>query len=351
MSSGMSCRSGLIGRVDRQGCDGKSLSVEELHRPPPHPQGEPLAYGCRIAGSTISARPGLLIWLGGRCVSLLSLSGYSCIKFRKWAVAGWRCARYVRAMAEQQETPTSVRYRTYAGGSRMAMHWHSQPSLTLVLGGDYQEAMGGRTTSQNRGSVLVCPEGQPHAQQFGPRGARKFIVTPGSALLDYLVTTTPFRSAPAACSSAIGRLAARIDAERRTDDPFSKGAIEGLVWQVAAELGRGLAAASVPTSAIVRRACALIQSLEGQPISVAALCRELGCHPATLTRAFRRQQGCTPGEYQRRMRVGKAADMLAATRLPIAEIAASCGFCDQAHLARSFHAVLGCSPSDYRRRV
>lgn len=221
----------------------------------------------------------------------------------------------------------------------------------MVLGGDYQETIVGRTASQNRGSALVCPEGQPHAQQFGQLGARKIIVTPGDVLLDYLVTTTPFRSAPATRSTAIGRLAAGIDVERRTNDPFSKGAIEGLVWQVAAEIGRCLAGGPFPASAIVRRACALIDTMEGQPISVTALCRHVDCHPATLTRAFRREHGCTPGAYQRRLRVGKAAEMLAGTRLPVAEIATSCGFCDQAHLARSFHAVLGCSPSDYRRRA
>ena len=231
------------------------------------------------------------------------------------------------------------------------MHCHARPSLTLVLGGDYQETIAGHGTSQERGSALVCPEGRPHAQQFGARGARKIIVTPGLALLDYLVTTTPFRSGPTISSTAIGRLAARIDTERRTDDLFSKAAIEGIVWQVAAEMGRGLAGSAVPASAIVRRACALIDAIEGQPVSMSALCRQVDCHPATLTRTFRREHGCTPGEYQRRLRVSKAADMLTATRLSIAEIAASCGFCDQAHLARSFRTVLGCSPSDYRRRA
>ncbi len=254
-------------------------------------------------------------------------------------------------MVERAEPASNFSYRTYGGGSSIAEHSHSRPSLTLVLGGDYEETIGGRTAGRNRGSILVCPEGQPHAQHFGPRGARKMIVTPGNVLLDYLVTTIPFRSAPAVRSTTIGLLAGRIDAERRTNDSFSMGAIEGLVWQAAAEMGRGLTGAAVPGSAIVRRARALIDSMEGQPIAVAVLCRYVDCHPATLTRAFRREHGCTPGDYQRRLRVARAADMLGSTRLPIAEIAASCGFCDQAHLARSFQAVLNCSPSEYRRRA
>lgn len=254
-------------------------------------------------------------------------------------------------MQHRTTSTTRFAYRTYVGGSGIAAHSHARPSLTIVLGGSYEESIGGKSAVEGRGSVLICPDDMPHAQRFGTRGARKIIVTPSSDLLDYLTSTTPFRSAPAARSSAIEKLAARIDAERRTDDAFSNGAIEGLIWQASAELGRGLVGASLPAAPIVRRACALIDAMDGEPLSLAALCRHVDCHPATLTRAFRRERDCTPGAYQRDRRVRKAAAMIEGTKLPIAAVAASCGFCDQAHLARSFRAVLGCSPSEYRRRA
>lgn len=91
--------------------------------------------------------------------------------------------------------------------------------------------------------------------------------------------------------------------------------------------------------------------MDGEPLSISTLCRHVGCHPSTLTRAFRRVHGCTPGAYQRDVRVRKAADIIKRTATPIASVAASCGFYDQSHLARSFRAVLGCSPSEYRRRA
>ena len=254
-------------------------------------------------------------------------------------------------MEERPVSATSFAYRTYDAGSGIMSHSHSYPSLTIVLGGGYEEEIGGRSGLEARGSALVCPAGIPHAQRFGARGARKIIVTPSGDLLDYLTGTMPFQSAPVARSTAIGKLATRMDAERRTGDAFSRGAIKGLIWQASAELGRGVAGASVPASTIVRRARALIDAADGEPLSVAALSRYVDCHPATLTRAFRREHGCTPGTYQRDLRVRKAAGMIRTTALPIAAIATSCGFCDQAHLARSFRAVLGCSPSEYRRRA
>lgn len=254
-------------------------------------------------------------------------------------------------MEERSGSTTRFAYRTYDAGSHILPHFHTDPSLTIVLGGGYEETIGGRSGMEARGSALVCPAGIPHAQQFGAQGARKIIITPSQDLLDYLMGTMPFQSAPVARSTVIGRLAARIDAERRTNDRFSRGAIEGLIWQASAELGRGLAGASVPASTIVRRALALIDSADSEPLSVADIARYVDCHPATLTRAFRREHGCTPAAYQRDVRVRRAASMIRTTMLPIAAIATSCGFCDQAHLARSFRAVLGCSPSEYRRRA
>jgi len=241
------------------------------------------------------------------------------------------------------------RYRTYEGGSRIGQHVHTDSTLTLVLGGGYEETIGGRSSDQSRGSALVCPKGMPHAQRFGPAGARKLIVVPGAELLDYLATTTPFAAAPASRSTEISKLAARIDIERQMDDLFARGAIGGLIWQVAAEMGRDLTSAAVPSSTIVQRARSILDAEDVLPMSITVLCGVIGCHPATLTRAFRREHDCTPGEYQRRLRVLRAADQLKRTRAPIAEIATSCGFCDQAHLARSFRSILGCSPSDYRK--
>lgn len=245
----------------------------------------------------------------------------------------------------------SFAYRTYAASSNISIHQHSSPSLTIVLGGSYEEAICGKSIIEQRGSALICPAQLPHSQQFGVRGARKLIVTPDGDLLDYLVSTISFDLAPVGRSTRIERLAAQIDRERLTQDAFSRVAIEGLIWQACAELGRALDGSMVPTAKIVRRARAAIEAVDGELLSVVDLARHLSCHPATLNRAFRKEYGCTPGSYQRELRVKKAAGMIRGTRRPIAEIAACCGFCDQAHLARSFRAVMGCSPSEYRLRA
>jgi AraC family transcriptional regulator len=64
---------------------------------------------------------------------------------------------------------------------------------------------------------------------------------------------------------------------------------------------------------------------------------------------FRRQNGCTVGEYVRRLRVDFALRQLSETENPLSEIAAAAGFADHSHLTRTFKAYLGLTPSEYRK--
>lgn len=252
---------------------------------------------------------------------------------------------------EAVQSGSSVHYRAYQAGSRIAPHAHASASLTLLLAGEYEERIGGRAAEHRADSLLICPADVAHAQVFGRLGARKIIVTPGEGLLDYLQTTTPFASAPVARSTLIGKLARQIDAERRLGDGFSDAAIEGVLWQLAATMGRDLAGSSRSDARVTKRARRVLLETEDEILSIAALSREADCHPATLTRAFQREYGSSPGRYQRQLRIDRAARLLRDTAMPLAEVASACGFYDQSHLARSFRASLGCTPSEYRRRA
>jgi len=84
-------------------------------------------------------------------------------------------------------------------------------------------------------------------------------------------------------------------------------------------------------------------------IRLADLARLAGVHPAHLNRVFRKRHGCSVGEYIRQLRVDLAARELAASRKPIADIAAAMGFADQSHFSRVFARRAGMSPGRYRK--
>ena len=81
---------------------------------------------------------------------------------------------------------------------------------------------------------------------------------------------------------------------------------------------------------------------------MARIARAADRHEIHVAREFRRFYGTSVGAYQRRLRVEKAAQMLAAAKLSISEIALDCGFASHSHLCREFKSRYGVTPSRYR---
>jgi transcriptional regulator GlxA family with amidase domain len=86
------------------------------------------------------------------------------------------------------------------------------------------------------------------------------------------------------------------------------------------------------------------------PVSVADLARHAGLEPRTFLRRFVQATGVKPSEYQQRLRVSRARELLEFSRSNIDEIASRVGYDDVAGFRRVFRKVVGLTPSDYRRR-
>ena len=67
-----------------------------------------------------------------------------------------------------------------------------------------------------------------------------------------------------------------------------------------------------------------------------------------LVRAFRREAGLTPHQFQLQNRVRKGQRLLGGPATA-AEAAAAAGFCDQSHFDRHFKRLVGLTPADYKR--
>lgn len=84
------------------------------------------------------------------------------------------------------------------------------------------------------------------------------------------------------------------------------------------------------------------------PGTMAAVARAADVHPASLSRAFRRHLGTTPGEYQRRLRLEWAKEQIRRGSWSLGRVAIEAGFSDHAHFTRSFRALFAMNPSHYR---
>ncbi|MDR0594223.1 MAG: AraC family transcriptional regulator [Bifidobacteriaceae bacterium] len=108
-------------------------------------------------------------------------------------------------------------------------------------------------------------------------------------------------------------------------------------------VGRGL---SMAVDA-VRRA---LDSALGQIPSVAALAGLAGMSTSSLARNMRRVFGLAPQAYILQQRMDRAMALLAATDLPIAQVAAQTGFYDQSTFTRQLGRLTGETPAGFRRR-
>ena len=99
----------------------------------------------------------------------------------------------------------------------------------------------------------------------------------------------------------------------------------------------------------LRRVLDYIDATLDQDISMQALADEAMLSVPHFMRAFRQSTGQTPFRYVQSQRVERARRLVASSRMPIADIAACCGFADQAHMNKCFRRLVGDTPGRLRR--
>jgi len=87
-----------------------------------------------------------------------------------------------------------------------------------------------------------------------------------------------------------------------------------------------------------------------RPIAVADIAQHVRLEPRTFLRRFVKATGMKPSEYQQRLRISRAREMLEFSRASIDVIAVSVGYDDVGGFRRVFRKIMGLTPSDYRRR-
>ncbi|WP_329606674.1 GlxA family transcriptional regulator [Paraburkholderia polaris] len=101
--------------------------------------------------------------------------------------------------------------------------------------------------------------------------------------------------------------------------------------------------------AILRAQLWLLTQRE-RPVSVADLAQHADLEQRTFLRRFVAATGMKPSEYQQRLRITRAREMLEFSQDTVEDISWSLGYGDVAGFRRVFRKVMGLTPSDYRRR-
>jgi AraC-like DNA-binding protein len=104
---------------------------------------------------------------------------------------------------------------------------------------------------------------------------------------------------------------------------------------------------------LVARALQRMEAALDEPVSISALCRDLGVGERTLQRAFGDVMGVGPRAYerQRRLRRVHGAILMEGDRRSLTDIAMAFGFWHLGRFAGAYAALYGCTPRETRRRA
>jgi AraC family transcriptional regulator len=233
---------------------------------------------------------------------------------------------------------------------RLPWHEHGDASICFVVAGSYGEWMRGQDRECPPHCMVFKPPAEQHADQFGREGGTCLLIEIGPERLKNIEPFSDIISRPGVIRSAkLAGLGYRIHREFVWGDGFSPLAIEGLILEVLVEASRtGEEESRKPRPQWLRHAQDVIHDRVGKPLTLSAIAREVGVHPAHLARTFRVHYRQSIGAYIRRLRTEWAARELSNSRASIAEIGLQSGFFDQSHFSRVFRSHTGLTPAAFR---
>lgn len=128
--------------------------------------------------------------------------------------------------------------------------------------------------------------------------------------------------------------------------------MEGLALEIFAEASRGgVRTLDRKPPRWLLRARDLLHDRFSEDVSLREVAAAVGIHPVHLARVFRKEYGCTVGDYIRRLRVEFACRKLAESETPLAQIAILSGFSDQSHFSNAFRRQMRMTPGEFRRNL
>lgn len=231
----------------------------------------------------------------------------------------------------------------------IAMHTHENATIVLILSGEYRESFHGSTAPHSPLTVIAKPAGEKHANQIGTKGARCLVME----LTDEKVreldrVVRPCEAPQIQINGPAARTGLRIVRELRQPDTLTPLALECAALQLVVDLSRQPRRTYGNEPKWMNVVLELLRSSSGEGLRLSTLASAVGVHPAHLTRAFRRTQGCSIGKYARRLQVERVVAILTRTTSPLSDVAIAAGFYDQSHMARVVRNETGMTASQIR---
>ena len=245
------------------------------------------------------------------------------------------------------------------GSRSMPRHEHELAYVNIVLHGEYLEGDHGKLDHLRPLTAVFNPAGTQHSNVIGPSGATFFTIELRDEALRQFGLRVPERTTFDRGAGAMLWPGLRLYSAFKAHAAGSQGSeadalpsqeVEGEIFEMLGAIA-GFEAPDRVAPVWFGRVKERLHEDFREPLRMRDLAREAGIHPVHLARVFRSIERRTPGEYQQRLQVRAACELLRDREWPLAAIAAECGFADQSHLTRVFRRMSGTTPARFRQTV
>lgn len=242
---------------------------------------------------------------------------------------------------------TETRYRP---NTRLSFHMHQQGCFGFILQGEYLEVFRPLEFVCGPRTIVFRPPLIEHRNSIGEQGARALFLEVSDRWLNHVREYSPILGQPSLLQSGnIDTLAAALCRQWTASPRGAQLAVEGLLYEIAAELCRQEAKPSECRPKWLDNVLELMRAKFNEPLRLPDIAREVGYHPVHVARVFRRHYGMTIVDFIRRLRVDFSRERLSHSDMPLVDIGLSAGFPSQAYFSTTFKRETGLTPGQYRR--
>lgn len=269
-----------------------------------------------------------------------------------------------RASSATRKGPVDFFYHLGEGRGSRGRHQHEGHQISVTVGGNarmqwWTSARGEACLYPRDGHVLINPAGEPHSSEWSGSWDCIGFYVPAELTASVAeqmhvpCTVAPqYNSHDRAVYGVARSLLDEIDADPLGCRLYADSVAQFLAVRLV--LGGNFKQPEASPHALsatqMRRLAEFIGARIDTNFSSADLAAEIDLSVFHFSRRFRATTGFTPYQYVIRERIGLARELLANTRLPIAEISSNTGFSSQSHLSAKFRKIVGVTPRRYREQ-
>ncbi len=258
--------------------------------------------------------------------------------------------QYYGSMNFEQEINGIILSEYDYSASKTEWHYHENPYLMYVLGGDLFDINKKNKTGCSAGNLLLHNWDEPHFNEKHSSYSRGFHVEfERSWFKQKQLDINLWEGSQLIKNPKSHHLLAKIYFEFKCQDIYSNISIELLLFQLCESIESEKAIVSKDEPQWMNALREILHQ-NNQNLSLNHLSNILGVHPAHLSRAVPKYLKTTLGDYARQQKIKIALVFLLNSKLSLTEIAYASGFSDQSHFIRVFKMYIGLTPSQFRNK-